>query len=441
MSEHPTPAELDAFLEGSLAEGRMRAVARHILTGCSGCRAALAPLYEPAEEEEEDYDGAIDRAFHKVLSDPRVLYREEARRRDVAAKLAAAGSLQAFIDETDTPLQGLETLKALLARSWALRLDDPREMVCHARAAVNVARNLNPGHFPSGLHEDLQAWAWGELANALRVRDDLDEAERAFGIAFELLLQGTGDRNLKARLYDLHASYLGTRRQFDLAFEALDIAYSTYVELGDLHLAGKTRLAKALYTHYSGDPEEAMRLNEEGQGLVEKGLDPLVDFSFILNQLVFLMAAGRYGEAKKALFLHRKDLQRCTGRIYALRIRYLQGQISAGLEEWKSAEEALSEAKDGFSEHGMAFAAALASLELALVWMRQNRYAEAEELALGTVEVFVTLRIRREAFGALMILKDAFEKRTATVALLEDVVDFLRRSEIDPDIRFVSRGQ
>ncbi len=438
MSEHPTPAELDAFLEGDLAEDRCRAVARHVLTGCTDCRAALAPLYEPVEE---DYDEAIDRAYHKALSHEGYLRREDARVRNVASQLEAAGSLKALIDETDVPLQGFETLKALLERSWALRLENPREMVSLARAAVNVARNLDPRLFRSGLHEDLQAWAWGDLGNALRVRDDLDEAERAFGIAFEFLLQGTGDPNVKARLYDLHASFLGTRRQFDLAFAALDIAYSTYVELKDLHLAGKTRLVKALYTYYSGQPEEALRLNEEGLQAIEKGLDPDLEYSAVLNSLLFLVDCGRFFEAKKKLFLHRGDVQRYSGRVFSLKFRWIQARISAGLAEWTSAEQALTEVKDGFKEQGMRFHAALASLELALVWMRQSRYAEAEELALETVEVFVTLRIRREAFGALMILKDAFEKQRATVALLEDVVDFIRRSEIDPDIRFTPREE
>jgi hypothetical protein len=38
-----------------------------------------------------------------------------------------------------------------------------------------------------------------------------------------------------------------------------------------------------------------------------------------------------------------------------------------------------------------------------------------------------------------MILKDAFEKRKATVVLLEGVIEFLRQSQIDPEARFTPR--
>lgn len=450
MSEHPTPAELEVFLAGGLARDRFREISRHLLRGCPDCQAVLAPRYGSPETlaagesegpAEADYDRALDSACRKARSHERYLRREEARAREIGSLLAAGGGIEALANEADVPLEGLGTFKALLERSWAVRHDNPREMVSLARAAVNVARNLDTKRFGPRLLADLQAWAWGDLANALRVRDDLDEAERAFGFAFDFHLQGTGDPEVKARLYDLHASFLGTRRQFDLAFAALDIAYSTYLELGNSHLAGKTRLVKALYTYYSGQTEKAILLNDEGLKLIQKDLDPDLVFFAVHNYLLFLMDCGRFLEAKRLLFLRRKDLQQVSGRIYALRLRWMQARISAGLAEWESAAQTLIEVKDGFEEEGMGFAAALASLELALVWMRQGYHSLAEELALETVEVFVTLRIRREAFGALMILKDAIEKQTATVSLLEDVVEHLRRSDVNPDGRFVAREQ
>ncbi len=56
------------------------------------------------------------------------------------------------------------------------------------------------------------------------------------------------------------------------------------------------------------------------------------------------------------------------------------------------------------------------------------------------VEVFVSLGIQREALGAVLVLRDAFERRVATLGLLEDVVEFLRRCQIDPNARFNPKG-
>lgn len=446
MNEHPTAVELLSFLDGSLTKSRFRELTRHLLRGCPACQAVLAPQHElmvrlPLAESEvqvgADYDRALDRAMKRIRSHSRVLHREPVREGMIARLLEDGGGMKALVDKADLALQGLSTLKSLLERAWLIRHEDPREMACLARAAVKVAQNLDPRPFKPEALADLQAWAWGELGNALRVGDDLDEAERAFGIAFDHFNEGTRDPYLKARLYDLHASFLGTRRQFDLAFAALEVVDSTYVELGESHLAGKALLLKAIYTHYSGRTEEALEINQRGMARIHQDLDPNLTFSAVHNQLTFLVACGRFREAKKSLFRHRSDLQIITGRVSVLKLRWLEAQISAALEEWESAERILTEVKVGFDEEGMGFAAAIASLDLALLWMRQGRHSEAKDLALETVEVFVALRVRREALGAMMILREAFKTKTATVRLLEEVVEFLRQSEIDPSARFL----
>ena len=86
-----------------------------------------------------------------------------------------------------------------------------------------------------------------------------------------------------------------------------------------------------------------------------------------------------------------------------------------------------------------ALAAALASLDAALVRMRLDRPAEAESLVTGAAAVFSALGVQREALSAVLLLKEAFERRTATVVLLERTVAFLRESENTPDARFDSR--
>jgi tetratricopeptide (TPR) repeat protein len=310
-----------------------------------------------------------------------------------------------------------------------------------ARLAVDVACRLDPRWHGKSNSVDWQARTWGELANAHRASDDLDEAERAFGIAFEFFLQGSGDVNLKVRLHDLYASYLGTRRQFDLAFTSLDIVHSTYLELGDPHLAGRALVTKAIYLHYSSRSEEALTINQRAMLLIDKDRDRTLLFFSVHNQLWFLVACGKYAEARKELFKHLADLQTIDGQIYKLRLQWLQAQISAGLKNWKSAEEGLLQVKAGFEREDMGFHAALASLELALVWMRQDRTAETEKMVLEVHDVFVALRIQREAFGAIMVLKEAFERRMGTIGLLEDVVDFLRRWYVNSNERFMPQGE
>ena len=448
MSEHPTPSDLVAFAKGNLPPGPLKAVARHLLRGCRSCSALLAPFYGglgPApgtapSESSAPYEEALDRLFSSLRFRGRYYRGEEIRQRKVASLLEAGGGLQALVDHSELGLQGLGVLRALLERSWAVRHESPKEMVELARLAVRLAGTLNPRWHDERDAADWQARAWGDLANALRARDDYDEAERAFGTAFSFLLQGSGDLRLKARLYDLHASYLGARRRFDLAFTALDIVHATYLELGDAHLAGRALLVKALYTSYSNEPEEAMRINDAGMALIEEQREPGLFFMAIHNQLSFRIACGQFTEARGEIFRHLgkfKDL----GRVNQLKFRGLQAQINAGLRKWQSAEQGLLHVIKGFEEEEMGFHAAFASLELALVWMHQERYEETQRLIPQVYEAFVSLRIKKEAFGAMMVLKEAFEKQMGTVELLKDVVEFLRRWYINPDERFVPGGE
>jgi tetratricopeptide (TPR) repeat protein len=449
LSVHPTTTELEAFAQGNLPPQLFRKIARHLFRGCAPCNALLLPHYQhllpsPSSPEHQAYDSRIsdelvDRLFSAFRSYRRYLRREEARQHRIATLLEAGGGLKVLLEKPEIPLRGLGTLRALLERSWAIRHENPQEMLELARYAVDVARNLNPRWHEEREIANWQAHAWGEYGNALRAREDLDEAERAFGHAFSFLLQGTGDLRLKAKLYDLHASYLGSRRRFDLAFTALDIVHSTYLEIKESHLAGRALIIKAMYTFYDNRPEDAIEINNAGMALIEKKREPNLLFAAIHNQLAFRVACGQFREARNELFGFLGEFKN-LGSINQIKIRWLQAQIDAGLRKWQSAEQGFLHAISGFEKEGLGFHAAFASLELALVWMRQGRYAETQELIPQVYEAFVSLGIK-EAYGAMLVLKEAFEKEMGSVELLKDVLEFLRRWYFNPDERFLPRGE
>ncbi len=442
MSTHPTSVELAAFTSRPLSPDAFRQTARHLLAGCASCDALLkSPYRRLLSALSAESDGAVpDERLDLLAASFRryraYLRREKIRQRKVSLLLARDGGRQALANGPGSPLlRGLGTLKALLDRGWDVRHENPGEMKSLARLAVEAAGRLHPRWHDERDAADWQARAWGELGNALRVSDDLDEAERAFGAAFDFFQRGHQEAPLKARLHDLYASYLGACRRFHLAFAALDVAHSMYLELGDSHLAGKALASKAMHLHYSGQPEEAVAVNRQAMSLIDSARDAeLLRFS-LHNQVRFLIACGRLDEARRELARHLGDLQRLNGRIYQIRLRWVQAQISAGLREWGKAEEGLRSVREDFEQEGLGFHAAVASLELALVWMHQGRYEETERTVLEVCDVFIALRVQREAFGAVMVLKEAFERRNATLGLLEEVVGLLGRCQTSSDER------
>jgi hypothetical protein len=451
LSEHPTPAQLEAFTDRPLPSDSFRHTARHLLGGCASCNALLRPHYRhllsalSAESAREGITVSDERLEHLAAafrSYRSYLRREETRRKKVTLLLARGGGGEALLaGRPEAPLRDLGALRALLDRSWAVRHENPGEMKSLARRAVEVAGRLHPHWHDERDGADWQARAWGELGNALRAADDLDEAERAFDAAFAFFHQGNQEARLKARLHDLYASYLGTRRKFDLAFEALDVVHAAYLELGDSHLAGKALATKAMYLHYSAQPEAAVVVNLRAMALLDRTRGAELLFFSLHNHVRFLVACGHLDEARKMLAQHLGDLQRLEGRIYQIRLRWIQAQVSAGLGEWQTAEEGLRSVRERFEQEGMGFHAALASLELALVWMRQDRHEETERMVLEVCDVFIALRIQREAFGAIMILKEAFERRMATQGLLEEVIALLGRWQLSSDVGSVPQGE
>jgi len=324
------------------------------------------------------------------------------------------------------PLAGLGIYEALLARSWAVRFNNPEEMVRLAEAATEVAQSLSPRGYGKKRIADLQARAWGELANAYRIVDRLRSSQISFGQAYATMQKGTGYPYLKARLFDLEASLLGKWREFPLALTRLTSLSKIYQELGEPHLAGRAFIVRALYTFYAGKPEEALTLNEEGISLIDQQRDPSLFMRALHNHLVFLVELREFGPAKKVLFKNRQHLI-YKDHVSALRLRGTEGRINYGLGELVSAETAFREAKEGFCKIGLAFAAAIACLDLAMALMSQGRTEEALNEVIVARDIFLTLEIYREYLGSVMFLEEAFHRGEATAKLIEDTTDLIQR--------------
>jgi tetratricopeptide (TPR) repeat protein len=283
---------------------------------------------------------------------------------------------------------------------------------------------------------DYQARAFGELGNALRAQDELWEAQKHLGEAFKLLEKGTGDPMLKARLHDFHASLLGTQRKFNLALNSLDIVYWLYQEIGDFHRAGRVLTKKAMYTYYSGSPLEAIRLNEQAMQLIDGSREHTLPATALLNHLVFLEACGKIGDAKRLLFDKRREIEQ-AGEVVRFKLRWTEARIQLLAQKFVAAEEGFRQAREFFLGTGQGFAAALVSLELALVLMRQGRFIETREIATEAAAMFLALDIHREVLGAVQLLADAFRLEKASLELVERTVAFIREWEHNPEARFL----
>jgi hypothetical protein len=88
---------------------------------------------------------------------------------------------------------------------------------------------------------------------------------------------------------------------------------------------------------------------------------------------------------------------------------------------------AFEEVQRDFSKRRIPFDAALVSLELAIVYLQQDRPAEVRVLAREMAWIFASQGVTREALAALAIFCEAVERDRATVELTRHVFRVLDR--------------
>jgi tetratricopeptide (TPR) repeat protein len=490
LTDHPTSAEIAGLARGTLSRDGLRRLVRHLLHGCPRCSGLLAPALElspallalyargrgrgdsraagasgaaaggpgspsrrlpgprlagarparsaagPGAPAEDDYELPVARACATAVRRFRELERERragaaappAEGVRAAAPLLAPPAPPALL----APVRGLLKVEMLLAASWELRYDDPHEMVKLAELALFAAERLEPVRYGRAAIADARARTWAELGNAHRVADDLVQAEQAMARAVGWQRRGSGDPWLVARIADLMAALLADQRRFAEAGELLVKVEAFYRRLGDRHLAGQALIRRGIYFGYDNDPRRALGLLVEGLDLIDGGQDSRLAVQAVHAILWNLVGCGRHRQARIHLWRSRPLLLRHGGKLARLRLHWLEGRIHAGLGELDRAERELLATRQGFAAAGSPYNAALASLDLAAVWLRQGRTRQVRRLVEEMIATFRALRIAREAVAALLVLREACDRDEATLDRVQAVAVLLTELERQP---------
>lgn len=446
MSEHPRRDKLERFLLSSLSTPDVKSMVTHFLEGCDQCREDMSPLTgvmftpdtgpEPrlSADEEAAYDRSIAAAFAKALEHDRrlTLEREEAAGQAEEILRAVRRSDTAVLPEGPVSW-GL--CEALLEKSRELRHASRTEMLQMANLARFAADRLDASIYGKEQRTDMQARAWAELANAWRVNEDLSQAEAAMACSLELRALGTGDPLLYARIADLDASLLCDQRRFKEAFRMLDIALAIHRRHSEPHEVGRVTVLKGLYTGYAGRPEEGLQLLVQGLTLIDRARDARLVFQTLHNILLFQVELGEYERAHAQLQRMRPLYAAHAVWLDVAKLHGIEGEIAAGLGDLVTAEATFQQVRQDLNDAGLGYQAALISLDLAGVWLRQGRTAEVRSLAVELIASFRALGVEREALSALYMLQDALERDQATLEILRLVSGILRRLQNEPGTR------
>jgi tetratricopeptide (TPR) repeat protein/DNA-binding XRE family transcriptional regulator len=328
-------------------------------------------------------------------------------------------------------------------RSWALceRLcaeseraaaADARRAVELAELAVRVAARV-PGE--ESWRSRLQGYAWAHLGNARRVAGDLPAAEEAFASARLLWEAGAvGDPGLlpEGRVLDLEASLRRSQGRFDEALRLHNRALAVTQPAGQ----GIIFLNKAATLEQSGDPEQAIGTLQQAALRVDARREPRLWFALRFQLTVNLCHLRRHAEAEALLPEVRRLGVQLGNELDLIRVLWLEGRVAVGLGQTEDALRALSRVREEFISRGVAYDAALASMELAALYLEGGWTVQIKALARQMAPIFRAQGVHREALAALRLFCQAADQEIATVEMARRLVEYLHRARQDPKLRF-----
>ncbi len=411
----------DLLAESTDGEGREGEVGMELswMSATAGESFERADLYDNALEGAE----GLREGWNQVLRND-----EESAQELLTELLAYTVQQQRLLLCTEPRFQSWALCELLLDESWQAALESPERAVHLADLAVGIAAELDEITFTYALVCDMRARSWAYLGNARRVASDLRLAEKAFELAEMWVARGTGDPLEQARIYELRASLDLDRHHLEEAGQLLRKAMTIYRRAEDTHRQGRVLISQSLVFGRSERIEEAVDCLRRGREQIDATEEPRLSLVATHNLCFFLNELGQHGEALKLLVETRRMHQELDSGLDLVRLRWLEGRIALGAERVEEAATAFAEVRREFVERGVAYDAALVSLDLASTHARLGRVAEMRQLAEEMVTIFQSRDLQREAMAALIVLQKASHMEGASVELLDELSAMLRRS-------------
>jgi tetratricopeptide (TPR) repeat protein len=404
---HLKPEALHGLM-GRLPEARRRAL-RHAWE-CPACRAVLegARMEASPPNIQSDYGQIIE----DVLRDFGPRMRQAERERSMSPALLAElvghePGRRLMLIRNARRFRNLSLCSLLLDRCRELSPYDPRDGEEWAALALRLTDLLDPEIYGPGLVEDFRARGWAQVANARRIAGDFMESEHAFAHAQIHLRRGTRDPLERAQTLILKSVLRREQGRFQEAERLLRRTLSICLWAGDSRRSVETMITLSLVYREVGGPERAIRLLREACELPLAASDARLRLTIHHNLAMCLVDAGKFLDAEGVLLHNRELYDRLKTPWTDLHRNWIEAILARELGRTEQAEILLIRVRDSSVEHGRTADAALATLEMALLYSQAGRAAEAAEPARTALGMFSALGVPRDALAAFILLHRA----------------------------------
>jgi tetratricopeptide (TPR) repeat protein len=226
-------------------------------------------------------------------------------------------------------------------------------------------------------------------------------------------------------LLDLEASLRRDQRRLPEALHLLDRA---------LELSNGTRATARILIKRAKTLEEMG--DYEGTTGALRQADPLLlteqhDSRLLLclrfNLFEILCLMGRFPEVEPLMPEVRALAEGLGNELDLVRLRWMEAKLWAGLGRLEEALAALRWVASEFAMRGIAYDAALVTLEAAVLLADEGRTQEVKRLARETAPIFKAQGVGREALATLRLFCQAAEAERLTGTLARHLLNELRR--------------
>lgn len=321
-----------------------------------------------------------------------------------------------------------EICAALLDYGYDLRFDEPATLHEFAEAGLVVADRLAAAGCDPLLAADLRGRARAHLANAESIQRNFESAEQLFMEAEAQLRAGSGDVLEKAFCLKLRASLYLKREEFAAARILLQRHIALLERVDQSQDLGEAYLNLGAAWALDGDDHQALQCYDRALELLDETTDKRILLELRFNRLTSMADLGRNQEALNGLVELRRELELANGpATFLATVAMMEGEISQDLGQLGRAEDCFEEARQTFAAIGMPADAAITTLRLAILYLRQGRLEETKRLAEQFVPVLQARKLDREALAALLVFREAALRQALSVRLVLDTIGVLEQ--------------
>jgi tetratricopeptide (TPR) repeat protein len=417
---HITRELLRAVARGELSDRALALIeAQHLQSLCPVCRREVQAWREE-QRVEIGYEYAL-QALPAMLGRHASDLVKQSRQaeRDLEELLAIPPEERlGRIGRARSRFRGPVLAERLIQESRRRTPADPREGYDLAELARAVVQR-SPDH-PDAF--SLLALASAQMANACRAGGDLRSAGDHFQyVRYLVSSQGVTDPLALAQIDHLEGSLRKDQRRFADAEELLTRAAMLFRISGDaVETARVLLILGELYFHQSL-LDRAIEMVQTALERLPAQEEPRLYLSGRHNLALYLAEAGRFAQAA-GLVAADEDLYRQIPEPWLqLRLSWLLGKIAAGLEEGAEAERLFRETRDGFVRQGNGYDAAMTSLDLALLYLKEGRAADVLPLAEEMAALFEAQEVHREALAAVLLFQEAARREEVTAGMVREL--------------------